>query len=140
MRICPLTKRVNSVPVSVRIERYVPLSLLLPRCDLVVCQAGFSTTVTALRHGLPLVLIPLGADQPLVAQQTARLGAGPVLGPHERTPEAIRTAVRTSLATPTYRRNAEWVRDAMSALPGPEHAVALLDRLAEERRPLVSGA
>lgn len=125
---------------NVRIERYIPLSLLLPHCALVVCQAGFSTTVSALRHGLPLVLIPLGADQPLVAQQVARLGVGPVLGPAERTPEAIGAAVRGVLADPAYRRNAERVREAMAALPGPEHAVALLERLAAERRPLLTRA
>jgi UDP:flavonoid glycosyltransferase YjiC (YdhE family) len=127
-------------PEYVHVERYVPLSLLLRHCHVVVCQAGFSTTVTALGHGLPLVLIPLGADQPLVAQQAARLQVGPVLGPAERTPEAIRAAVRTVLGDPAYRRNAERARDAMAALPGPEHGIALLERLAAERRPLVSHA
>ena len=125
-------------PAHVQIERYIPLSLLLPHCALVVCQAGFSTTVTALRHGRPVVLLPLGADQPLVARQVARLGVGPVLGPAERTPEAIRAAVRAVLADPTYGINAERVRDAMAALPGPEYAVALLERLAVEQRPLLA--
>jgi UDP:flavonoid glycosyltransferase YjiC (YdhE family) len=126
------------LPEHIRVERYVPLSLLLPRCDVVVCQAGFSTTVTALGHGLPLVLIPLGADQPLVARQAARLQVGPVLGPDERTPDSIRAAVRTVLSDPAYQRNARRVRDAMATLPGPEHGVALLEALVAERRPLVS--
>lgn len=126
-------------PENVHIERYIPLSLLLPRCTLVVCQAGFSTAVTALRHGLPLVMLPLGADQPLVARQMTRLGVGPVLGPAERTQEAIRATVRAVLATPAYRANAERIRDEMAALPGPEYAVALLERLALEQRPLLTG-
>lgn len=125
-------------PANVRIERYIPLSLLLPRCDLVVCQAGFSTAVTALRHGLPLVMLPLGADQPLVARQMARLGVGPVLGPHERTPEAIRAAVRAVLANPAYRSAADQVRDEMAVLPGPGYAVTLLEQLAAERQPLLT--
>jgi MGT family glycosyltransferase len=125
-------------PEHVRVERYIPLSLLLPHCAVVVCQAGFSTTVAALGHGLPLVLIPLGADQPLVAQQAAHLNVGLVLGPGERTAGAIRAALRAVLGDPAYRRNAQRVRDAMAALPGPEHGVALLERLAAERRPLVA--
>lgn len=125
-------------PANVHIARYIPLSLLLPRCALVVCQAGFSTATTTLRHGLPLVMLPLGADQPLVAHQLARLGVGPVLGPAERTPEAIRDVVRTTLADPAYRANAERVRDAMAALPGIDHAVSLLEQLAEERQPIVA--
>jgi UDP:flavonoid glycosyltransferase YjiC (YdhE family) len=40
-------------------------------------------------------------------------------------------------ADPAYRRNAERVRDAMAALPGMDHAVALLERLAREKQPLL---
>ena len=58
--------------------------------------------------------------------------------PGDRTIEAIRSAVRAVLAGPTYRTNAERVRDEMAALPGPEHAVALLERLAREKQPILS--
>lgn len=126
-------------PSNVHIERYIPLSLLLPHCAAVVCQAGFSTTVTALTHGLPMVLLPLGADQPLVAQQLARLGVGPVLGPTERTSDAIRDAVRSVLTVRTYRDNAERARDAMVALPGPADAVTLLEQLVAYGAPMVTG-
>jgi UDP:flavonoid glycosyltransferase YjiC (YdhE family) len=74
----------------------------------------------------------------LVAKQAARLGVGPVLGADERTPEAIRGAVRAVLSDPTYRQSAQRARDAMATQPGPEHGVALLERLAAERRPLIS--
>ena len=49
-------------------------------------------------------------------------------------------AVRTVLADPAYRRNAERLRDEIRALPGPEYAVTLLERLAAERRPLAAAA
>jgi UDP:flavonoid glycosyltransferase YjiC (YdhE family) len=127
-------------PSNVHIERYIPLSLLLRYCTGVVCQAGFSTTVTALAHGLPMVLIPLGADQPLVAQQMARLGVGPVLDPTNRTPEAIRGAVHSMVTNGTYRANAQRARDAMMTLPGPEHGVTLLEKLAIERTPVLAGS
>ena len=63
-------------------------------------------------------------------------GAG---GPaEERTPEAIRDAVRAVLGDPAYRATAERVRGEMAALPGPEYAVALLERLARDKQPLVA--
>jgi UDP:flavonoid glycosyltransferase YjiC (YdhE family) len=61
-----------------------------------------------------------------------------MLAPEERTPEAIRAAVRAVLAEPAYRARAAQLRDAIAALPGPEHAVSLLERLVVERRPLLS--
>jgi len=68
----------------------------------------------------------------------AVLGVGRVIGPEERTAETIGAAARTVLAEPSYRRNAEGMRDAMAALPGPEYAVQLLERLAMEKQPLFS--
>ena len=106
-------------PASVRIERYIPQSLLLPHCDLVICHAGFSTVVAALSFGLPLVLIPIDADQPLNAQRCVALGTAKAIGFRERTPAAIRDAVRTILADPSYREKADQVRQETAALPAP---------------------
>jgi UDP:flavonoid glycosyltransferase YjiC (YdhE family) len=41
------------------------------------------------------------------------------------------------LADPSYRRNAEQIRDEIARLPGPEHAAALLEQLAAEKRALL---
>jgi len=125
-------------PAHVHIARYVPQTLLLPRCDLVVTHGGFNTTMAALDRGLPVVAIPLGADQFQNAARCAALGIGRVVGPDERTPEAIRAAVRAVLADVTYRRNAAQLRDELAVLPGPDHGVALLERLARERQPVMA--
>lgn len=120
---------------NVHIERYIPQSLLLPHCHLVVSHTGFNSVLGALAHGLPQVVIPLSADQPDHARRCVMLGVGRVIQPNELSPVAVRKAVRAVLADPTYRKNATQLRDEMVALPGPEHGVALLERLAMERRP-----
>lgn len=125
-------------PTHVHIARYVPQTLILPRCDLVITHGGFNTTMAALDRGLPVVAIPLGADQFQNASRCAALGVGRVVGPEERTPEAIGAAVRAVLADPTYHANAVALREQLSALPGPEEGVRLLERLAREREPLVA--
>ena len=125
-------------PGNVYIERYIPQSALLARCDLLVSHAGFSTVVAGIAHGLPQVAIPLGADQPDHARRVARLGLGRVVAPDDFSPEAVREAVRAVLADPAYRRNAERLRDEMAALPGPEEGVRLLERLASGREPIVA--
>ena len=126
-------------PPNVHIERYIPQSLLFPRCDLVVTHGGTGTVLTALDHGLPMVLIPFAADQPDNARRCAALGVAKAIAPEERTPEAIRAAIRAVLGNPSYRRNAERLREEMARLPGPEDVVGWLERLATEQRPPSTG-
>ena len=122
-------------PANVHIERYVPQAVLLPHCDLVVSHGGSGSVIGALAHGLPMVLIPLGADQPLNAARCATLGVARVLDAMTTTPHMVRAAVTAVLAEPTYRRTAEHMRDQIAALPDPTHAVRLLEHLAIERCP-----
>jgi UDP:flavonoid glycosyltransferase YjiC (YdhE family) len=117
-------------PANVHVERYVPQTLLLPRCHLVLCHGGSGSVMGALAHGLPMVLIPLGADQPLNAARCQALGVARVLDALEATPADVRAAVSLVLEDPSYRRASERVRDEIAALPGPAHAVVLLERLA----------
>jgi UDP:flavonoid glycosyltransferase YjiC (YdhE family) len=126
-------------PANVNIERYIPQSLLFPHCDLVVCHGGWNTVLAALGHGLPLVLLPIGADQPQNAERCAALGVGRAIAPDRRTPEAIREATREVLRDPRHRERAARLREEMEALPGPERAVELLEQLTRERTPQLDG-
>ena len=47
-----------------RIERFVPHTPVIERASCVVCQAGMGITQKALAHGVPVVVIPFGRDQP----------------------------------------------------------------------------
>ncbi len=123
---------------NVLIEQFIPQNALLSHCDLLINHGGFHTVAGALAAGLPQVLIPVETDQPLNAAYCAALGAGRVVAQEQRTPEAIREAVRAVLDDPAYRANAEQVRDEITVLPGLEHAVELLERLAAEKQPLLS--
>lgn len=125
-------------PPNVHIERYIPQSLLLPHCDLLVTQGGSGTMMDALSHGLPMVMVPIGADQPENCQRCAELGVARVLGRGERTAQAIRGAVREILRNPQYTRNAQQIQQAIEAQPTLDFAVSLLERLAVGHQPLIS--
>lgn len=116
-------------PPNVQIERYIPQGALLPYCDLVVAHGGSGSVMGALAHGLPLVVIPLGADQPLNAARCEALGVAQVLDALVATPQAVRAAVTQVLQEPGYRQAAKRLQSEIAALPGPEHAVGLLERL-----------
>ncbi|MEO6063201.1 MAG: glycosyltransferase [Thermoflexales bacterium] len=116
-------------PANVRIERYIAQELILPECSLVVSHGGSGSVLGALAHGLPMVLIPMGADQPLNAARCEQLNVGRTLDPIAATPASVLEAVSAVLADPCYRRAAEIFRDEIAGLPGPDHAVRLLQTL-----------
>jgi UDP:flavonoid glycosyltransferase YjiC (YdhE family) len=116
-------------PDHVHIERYIPQSLILPHCNAVVSHGGSGRVLGALAHGLPSVLIPMGADQPLNAARSAALGVARVIDPVAATPNAVGEAVATVLINPSYRKAAERFRDENAALPAPEEMVRVLEQL-----------
>ena len=53
-------------PAHIHLARFIPQTEILPYCDLVVSHGGSGSVMGALVQGLPSVLIPMGADQPLI--------------------------------------------------------------------------
>ena len=127
-------------PANVCVERYVRQQEVLPHCDLVVFHGGSGTLLGALAHGLPMVILAMGADQPANALRCRALGLGVTLDPMRATPAAVREGVASVLGDPTYRRAAQQLARGVAAQPDPASAVLLLERVAVERRPLHSQA
>lgn len=122
-------EELGPLPGNIEMQRFIPQALVLPRCSAVVSHGGSGTVVAALAHGLPQVLIPMGADQPLNAARCKELGVALVLDAVRVRPEEVREAVSTVLSDPGYRIAAEAMAKEIATLPGPEQAVRLLEQL-----------
>jgi UDP:flavonoid glycosyltransferase YjiC (YdhE family) len=127
---------VGTAPANARVERYVPLSLLFPRCAPVITPGGSGTVMAALGAGVPLVVMPVGADHPQNGERCTALAVGRVVDAEPFDPRALREAVRGVLDGAAYRRNASRMAAEIAALPGPDHAVGLVERLAATRAPV----
>ena len=125
-------------PAHVRIERFVSQAEILPHVDLVVSHGGSGSVLGALAHGRPMVVLPIGADQPLNAERICALRVGRSLDAIKATPDDVREAASSVLADATYRESAGRLADEIAALSSPDVAVGLLERLARERRPIVT--
>lgn len=93
-----------AVPANVELHRYLPHDKIMPTASLVVGHGGHATTMRALAHDLPLLVLPLFAqlDQPMVGDAIAAAGAGLTLPPTS-SPERIRDAIRTLLSDGSHR-------------------------------------
>ena len=127
----------SAVPPNVRIESYIPQTALQAepktRPALVISHAGVNTVLTALSDGIPLLCIPLGADQPDNAQRCVDAGAGLRLDRRLLTTARLKRAIHTLLSQPSFTHRAEQVQHTLRRHNGPEEAATLILRLAETR-------
>ncbi|GAA1557375.1 glycosyltransferase [Kribbella lupini] len=116
-------------PPHVRIERFIPQEDLLPTCDLVISHGGSGSILGTLAHGLPSIVLPLGADQPHNAQRIVTLGAGLALDPVALTPAEVTQAAASVLADSNYTQAAQRLQAELSTLPDVSRTVPLIESL-----------
>jgi MGT family glycosyltransferase len=105
------------VPPNATVERYIPQAELLPRVSLVVTHGGSGSMLGALAHGLPLVVVPRGADQFDNAIASSDAGAARVLLPDDLTETKAREALIAVLGDASYRTAARGIADEIAAMP-----------------------
>ncbi len=120
-------------PANVHVERYLPQSLLFPKCSVVVSHGGYGTILAAIEHGIPMIVVPFGADQPINARSVERRALGQVIDPDDLTAARLQSAVRSLLNEPEWRGNVQRVRDEARALPSISDAVEIVERAARTR-------
>lgn len=118
---------------NVRVERFIPQETILPSCTAVITHGGAGSTLGALTFGCPMLIVPQGADQFVNAERVSAAGAGLVLAPGQRSPQAIRDATRRLITEPSFARAAQKLSDEIAAMPPPSEAIAALERLRERR-------
>ena len=84
----------------------------------VVTHGGFNTLLGAVQAGLPQVLMPITADQPMNSARAAELGLAVVIEPDQRTPEAIAAAL-DRLALPSRPSGPRPAVSGPSCAPSP---------------------
>ncbi|GAC1356032.1 MAG: glycosyltransferase [Ktedonobacteraceae bacterium] len=118
------------LPENVHVEHYMPHALLLPRCSAVICHGGPGTTLSSLALGLPLLILPQGADQYIVGDLVRASGAGLCLTPQNVNASTVQQSVLALLDKPDYRANARRLQREIAAMPGPKEAVHLIEEVA----------
>jgi UDP:flavonoid glycosyltransferase YjiC (YdhE family) len=113
-------------PSRVRITDFVPQERLLPHCRLVISHGGAGSVIGALRHGLPQLVLPRGADNDFNAAAVRGAGAGLSLAPAELTPESVAAAAHRLLTDPSFTAAAREIATEIAEMPAPADVLARL--------------
>jgi UDP:flavonoid glycosyltransferase YjiC (YdhE family) len=115
------------LPQRVRVERFVPQAHVLARAAAIVSHGGSGTTLGALAHGLPLVLVPQAADQFDNAARAEAAGAAVVLRPGEVTAESVRAALGRVLGEPAFAEGARTIAAEIEKMEPIEEVAAVVE-------------
>ena len=111
----------GTIPANVTLKEFVPQSEVFPHVEAVLCHGGSGSVVGALSAGLPLVVTPIGADQPDNAEAVEVVGAGIAI--HTPDAEGMSVALHKVLTDPIYRVAARKIASEIAAQSGIEAAV-----------------
>jgi UDP:flavonoid glycosyltransferase YjiC (YdhE family) len=121
-------------PDNVRVERWVPQQDVLGHAATAVVHGGSGSTLGALAAGVPLVVMPLFADQPQNARRVAEVGAGLAVEPNRddvaATAGPLRDAINSVLTEPSYGQRARALADELRAEQRVDEVVPLFEGFA----------
>ncbi|CAF1205143.1 unnamed protein product [Adineta steineri] len=100
-------EKIDAPNNAIIVEQIPHSEILSLGVDVVVTHAGHGTVSIALRYGVPLVCLPFGADQPVIAQHVEQIGAGIALNGDEATSEQIRDAVERCVRDSSFKIQAK---------------------------------
>ena len=121
-------------PANVRVERFVPGSLVARRASFVVTNGGASTSYQALAEGTPVLGVPSNLDQYLAMTAIERASAGRLVRAGEATPAAIRAAVSELFTSRALKEGALRVSHAFARTSCHEQFQGILDEVFAPRK------
>ncbi|HUR14251.1 MAG TPA: glycosyltransferase [Mycobacteriales bacterium] len=116
---------------DVRVEPWVDQSQVLAQSRVVVCHGGSGSTLGALAVGVPLVIVPLFADQPDNADRVTATGTGSRVDPGPDLAARVGSAVRELAAAKPS--GSQRIAAEIAALPPVDEAVSWLEAMAVRR-------
>lgn len=113
----------GAIPENFIVKRYVPQMDVLQSAKLFITHGGMNSTNEGLYYGVPLIVLPQSADQPIIAEQVVSRGAGISLQMQTLTANQLHETVDHVLKVPSFERAAANLRESFRKSGGYHYAV-----------------
>ncbi|MFU1798162.1 macrolide family glycosyltransferase [Paenibacillus azoreducens] len=113
----------GGIPDNFIVKNYVPQTDILQYAKLFITHGGMNSTHEGLYYGVPLIVIPQSADQPVIAEQVANIGAGIKLQMQSLTANQLREAVDHVLSLSSFKKAVANISESLRKSGGYHQAV-----------------
>lgn len=122
-------KEIGNIPENFIVRDFVPQAEVLKYADLFIAHGGMGSVSDGMYLGVPMILVPLGADQFFNAYRLQQLGAGKVLKKDEITAENLRREATFVLGRKSFKAVVRNVQESFINSGGPELAVREVEKI-----------
>lgn len=113
----------GEIPDNFVVRNYVPQLEVLQHAKLFVTHGGMNSTSEGLYYGVPLIVIPFMADQPMVARRVEEIGAGIHLDYEGLSSGGLRESAERVMADYAFKMTCADIGDSFRAAGGYHGAV-----------------
>lgn len=113
----------GEIPQNFIVKNYVPQTEVLKYTKLFITHGGMNSTNEGLYYGVPLIVIPQSADQPIIARQVANIGAGIQLQMESLTANRLYEAADHVLNHQSFHKAVANIRESFQKSGGYHQAV-----------------
>ncbi|MGD1895650.1 MAG: glycosyltransferase [Phormidesmis sp.] len=118
----------TDLPSSIFLAESVPHDWLFPRVAAAIHHGGAGTTAATLRAGIPSVVVPFFADQPVWGELLEQIGVSPATYPQMTlTCEQLTDGIRRVVEQDEFGERARWVRSQIMTEDGVTKAVSMIE-------------
>ncbi|MBP2622397.1 glycosyl transferase [Streptococcus oricebi] len=111
-------RKLGDIPDNIFLAPFLPQLQILERASLFITHGGMNSVNEALYYGVPMLVVPMGNDQPRVAQQVVDVHVGKCLNKCSLTAQQLQESAEELLKNKSYRKRAQAFQNKCRAAGG----------------------
>ena len=120
------SQKLKNTPENIHVFQSVPQIDVLKQADVFMTHGGMNSISEALVQGVPMVVIPFMADQPVNARRVEELGLGRKLDYRSIDKKALKHTVLSVLSDNCIKNNISKMQSLMKEAPGNKGAADMI--------------